>query len=144
MTALVRDDAVVVPVSLGSRSYDIVIGRGVIATLGTRIAELRPDAKVFIVSDENVAAHAMVAAQAALKRAGVASGQMTVPPGESAKSYRVLEQVCEAVLDAQIERGDRRSRRFRCSRGAARDRLRASADDAFGSGRFFGRRQDRH
>jgi len=106
MTALVRDDAVVVPVSLGSRSYDIVIGRGVIATLGTRIAELRPDAKVFIVSDENVAAHAMAAAQAALKRAGIASGQVIVPPGESSKSYRVLERVCEAILDAQIERGD--------------------------------------
>ena len=106
MTALVRGDAVVVPVALGSRSYDIVIGRGVIATLGTRIAELRPGAKVFIVSDENVAAHAMAAAQAALKRAGIASGQIIVPPGESSKSYRVFEQVCEAILDAQIERGD--------------------------------------
>ncbi|MGB9392031.1 MAG: 3-dehydroquinate synthase, partial [Xanthobacteraceae bacterium] len=104
MTALVRGDAVVAPVALGSRSYDIVIGRGVIATLGTRIAELRPGAKVFIVSDENVAAHAMAAAQAALKRAGIASGQIIVAPGESSKSYRVLEQVCEAILDAQIER----------------------------------------
>ena len=55
MTAIVRDDAVVVPVSLGSRSYDIIIGRGTIATLGTRIAELRPGAQVFVVSDENVA-----------------------------------------------------------------------------------------
>lgn len=106
MTALVRGDAVVAPVALGSRSYDIVIGRGVIATLGTRIAELRPGAKVFIVSDENVAAHAMAAAQAALKRAGIASGQIIVAPGESSKSYRVLEQVCEAILDAQIERSD--------------------------------------
>jgi 3-dehydroquinate synthase len=106
MTALVRDDAVVVPVALGSRSYEIVIGRGVIATLGTRIAALRPCAKVFIVTDENVAAHAMAAAQTALKRAGIASGQMIVPSGESSKNYRVFEQVCEAILDAQIERGD--------------------------------------
>ena len=85
MTALVRGDAVVVPVALGSRSYEIVIGRGVIATLGTRIAALRPGAKVFIVTDENVAAHAMTAAQTALKRAGIASGQMIVPPGEPSK-----------------------------------------------------------
>src|SRR5215469_3794838 len=106
MTALVRGDAVVVPVALGARSYDIVIGRGVIATLGTRIAALRGGAKVFIVSDENVAAHAMPTAQAALKRAGVASRQMIVPPGESSKSHDVFEQVCEAILDAQIERGD--------------------------------------
>jgi 3-dehydroquinate synthase len=106
MTALVRDDAVVVPVALGSRSYEIVIGRGVIATLGTHIGALRPGAKVFIVTDENVAAHAMAAAQTALKRAGIASGQMIVPPGESSKNYRVFEQACEAILDAQIERGD--------------------------------------
>ena len=83
MTALVRDDAVVVPVALGARSYDIVIGPGAIASLGTRIAELRPDAKTFLISDENVAAHAMTAAQAALKRAGIASGLLIVPPGES-------------------------------------------------------------
>jgi 3-dehydroquinate synthase len=106
MTALVRGDAVVVPVSLGSRSYDIVIGRGVVATLGTRIAELRPGAKVFIVTDDNVAAHALAPAQAALERAGVTSGRMIVAPGESSKTYSVLEQVCEAILDAQIERGD--------------------------------------
>ena len=106
MTALVRDEAVVVPVSLGSRSYEIVIGRGVIGTLGTRIAELRHGAKVFFVSDENVAAHAMAGTQAALKRAGIANSQLIVPPGEASKSYRLFEQVCEAILDAQIERGD--------------------------------------
>jgi 3-dehydroquinate synthase len=106
MTALLRDDAVVVPVSLGPRSYDIVIGRGVIATLGARIAEVRPGAKAFIVSDKNVAAHAMAAAQTALEHANVASSAMVVAPGESSKSYHVLQQLCEAILDAQIERGD--------------------------------------
>lgn len=106
MTAPVRGDAVVVPVSLGPRSYDIVIGRGVIATLGARIAELRPAAKAFIVSDKNVAAHAMAAARSALTRANVATSEMVVAPGESSKSYPVLQQLCEAILDAQIERGD--------------------------------------
>src|SRR6516165_5718266 len=106
MTALVREDAIVVPVSLGSRSYDIVIGRGTIATLGTRIAGLRPGAKVFVVSDENVAAHAMAATQAALKRADIANNRLIVAPGEASKSHRVFEQVCEAILEAQIERGD--------------------------------------
>jgi 3-dehydroquinate synthase len=105
MTALVRE-AEVVRVSLGSRSYEIVIGRGVISTLGTRIAELRRGAKVFVVSDENVAAHAMADTQAALKRAGIANSQLIVPPGEASKSYRVFEQVCEAILEAQMERGD--------------------------------------
>ena len=105
MTALVRE-AEVVRVSLGSRSYEIVIGRGVISTLGTRIAQLRHGAKVFVVSDENVAAHVMADTQAALKRAGIANSQQIVPSGEASKSYRVFEQVCEAILEAQMERGD--------------------------------------
>src|SRR5437763_2252420 len=106
MTAAMRSDCVVVPVALGPRSYEIAIGRGVISTLGTRIAALRPGAKAFIVTDQNVARHAMPAAQAALKRAGIANSQLIVPPGEASKSYRVFEQVCEAILNAQIERDD--------------------------------------
>jgi 3-dehydroquinate synthase len=106
MTAPMRSDAVSVPVALGPRSYEIVIGRGIIGTLGTRIAALRPGAKAFVVSDTNVARHAMPAAEAALKRAGIAAGRIIVAPGEASKSYAVLEQVCESILNAQIERGD--------------------------------------
>ena len=106
MTALVRGDAVIVPVSLGPRSYEIAIGHGILATLGMRIAALRPGAKTFVVSDENVARHVLTTAEMALKRAGVPTDSMIVPPGEASKRYRVLEQLCEAILDAQIERGD--------------------------------------
>ena len=106
MTAPMRSDCVIVPVSLGPRSYDIVIGRGVVSTLGTRIAALRPGAKGFIVTDDNVAHHAMSAAEGSLKRAGVAAARLIVAPGEASKSYPVFERLCEAILDAQIERGD--------------------------------------
>ena len=106
MTTALRDKSAVVPVSLGARSYDIVIGRGVLGSLGVRIAALRPGAKTFIVSDDNVARHAMAAAEVALARAGIASSHMIVAPGEASKSYRVFEQVCEAILKAQIERDD--------------------------------------
>jgi len=106
MTAPVRDKSTVVPVSLGARSYDIVIGRGVLGSLGTRIAALRPGAKTFIVSDGNVARYAMAAAETALNRAGLVTNRTIVAPGEASKSYRVFENVCEAILNAQIERGD--------------------------------------
>ena len=59
MTAPVRGDPTIVQVKLGARSYEIVIGRGVIASLGARIAALRPGAKTFIVTDENVARHVL-------------------------------------------------------------------------------------
>ena len=38
-------EPIVVNVALGARSYAIVIGRGQIASLGQRIAELRPARK---------------------------------------------------------------------------------------------------
>ena len=95
-----------VEVALGARGYDIVIGRGVIAALGTRIAALRPGAASFIVTDDNVARYVLPTAEAALARAGVASSRAIVPAGEASKSYRVLEQVCEAIIASRIERGD--------------------------------------
>src|ERR1700734_1531285 len=106
MTALVRNDPTIVNVALGARSYDIVIGRGLLASLGARIAALRPGAKAVIVTDDNVARHHLEPAEAALRHAGVASSRVVVPPGEASKSYRVFEQVCEAVIASRIERGD--------------------------------------
>jgi 3-dehydroquinate synthase len=106
MTATVRSDPTLVEVSLGARSYEIVIGRGIIAALGTRIAALRPGAKVFIVTDDNVARYVLEGAAAALAAAGVAAHRAIVPAGEASKSFAVFEQVCEAIIAARMERGD--------------------------------------
>jgi len=106
MTAPIRAaEAITVNVALGVRSYDVVIGRGQFASLAQRIAALRPGAKVAVVSDATVASHYVAAAQSMLG-AALAAAPVIVPPGESSKSFPVLEQVCEALIDARIERGD--------------------------------------
>jgi len=106
MTALLRGDPTAVNVALGARSYDIVIGRGVLASLGARVAALRPGAKAVIVTDDNVARYHLEPAEAALHEAGVAASRVVVPAGEASKSYRVFEQVCEAIITSRIERDD--------------------------------------
>jgi len=106
MTAPVRTETTTVVVSLGERSYDIAIGRGLLASLGARIAALRPGSKAVIVTDENVARRHLAATEAALAHAGVTAHRVIVPPGEASKSYRVFEQVCEAVIASRIERDD--------------------------------------
>jgi len=106
VTAPLRADPATVKVALGARSYDIVIGRGLIASLGARVAALRPGAKAALVTDENVARYHLAAAEAALTGAGVGSSRVIVPPGESSKRFGVFEQVCESVIAARIERGD--------------------------------------
>jgi 3-dehydroquinate synthase len=99
-------DPVVVEVGLAERSYSIVIGRGQLITLGQRIAALRPRAKAVIVSDETVARYHLAAAEAALASAGIVAACVTVPAGENSKSFPMLQQVCEAVLAARLERND--------------------------------------
>ncbi len=99
-------DPTVVNVALGERSYDIAIGRGQLTSLGQRIAALRPGAKAAIVTDETVARHHLAATETALAAAGVASTSVTVPPGESSKSFAMLQRVCEALIAARIERAD--------------------------------------
>jgi 3-dehydroquinate synthase len=99
-------DPTVVNVALGERSYDIAIGRGQLTSLGQRIATLRPGAKAAIVTDETVARHHLAATEAALAAAGIASTSVAVPPGESSKSFAMLQRVCEALIAARIERAD--------------------------------------
>jgi 3-dehydroquinate synthase len=106
MTAPICTEATTVAVSLGARSYDIAIGRGLLASLGARIAALRPGCKAVIVTDENVARLHLTAAETALAHAGVATHRVIVPAGEASKSYRVFEQVCEAVIASRMERDD--------------------------------------
>lgn len=107
MTAPLRaGEPTIVKVALGDRAYDIVIGRGLIAELGTRIAALKPGAAAAIVTDETVAARHLGAAEAALRAAGIRSTPIVVPPGEATKSWSMLQHVCDGLLDARIERND--------------------------------------
>jgi 3-dehydroquinate synthase len=107
MTApLKNSDPVVVEVALGDRAYDIVIGRGVLAALGSRVAALRPGARAAIVTDEYVATHWLPKTEASLLDAGIATSRIIVDEGEISKSYEGLEYVCEELITAKIERND--------------------------------------
>ncbi len=107
MTAPLRvGETTTVPVALGARAYDIVIGRGLLAELGKRVAALKPGASAAIVTDETVAARHLKTAEASLTAAGIRAIPIVVPPGEATKSWHMLQQVCDRLLDARIERND--------------------------------------
>ena len=104
--ALKHADPITVDVALGARSYDIVIGRDLLPSLGTRIAALRPGARSAIVTDREVARHWLAPTKAALSKAGIATSAIIVGEGEGSKTYAGLEQVSEALIAARIERND--------------------------------------
>ena len=95
----------IVPVSLGSRSYDIVIERGLLARSAAHLKPLSRGRSMAIVSDANVAPH-LATLQTALAAAGIASEAIVLPPGESTKSWAQLEAVADQLLAHGVERGD--------------------------------------
>jgi 3-dehydroquinate synthase len=106
MTAPVRTAETIVKVELGDRTYDIAIGRGLLASLGVRVGALKPGAKAAIVTDETVASHYLASTISVLAASDIAATQIVVPPGEGSKCFATLERVCDALLAAKVERGD--------------------------------------
>jgi 3-dehydroquinate synthase len=95
-----------VPVSLGSRSYDIVIAADAIAGLGQRLAGMFGSRRYGIVTDDNVARAQLPRLIDAFSQAGLDHTVVTVPAGEASKSFATLQTVVEALLAARLERAD--------------------------------------
>ena len=107
MTAPLKHSAdITVDVALGDRAYDIVIGRGVLQSLGARVAALRPGVRTAIVTDRTVAGKWLEQTEASLAEAGIPAKRVIVEEGEVSKTWAGLEKVSEALVAAKIERND--------------------------------------
>ena len=93
-------------VALGGRSYDILIGDGLLQRAGELVAGIAPGAACAIITDENVARLHLPTVEQSLKGTGLATTTIIVPPGEASKSLSVFGRVCDDVLAARIERRD--------------------------------------
>ncbi len=89
----------IIPMELGSDSYDIVIERGCLDRAGEL---LRLDRRVLIVTDDGVPAEYAKRLAAQCKAPTV----VTVAQGERNKSLAALQTLLEAMLDAGFARGD--------------------------------------
>jgi 3-dehydroquinate synthase len=89
-------------VRLADRSYPIVIGRGLGETIAQKVGQLREAGqKVALITDTAVAT-----AQAPfLERAFPEVERLAVPNGESSKSFPMLQQCCDFLASAGLDRG---------------------------------------
>jgi 3-dehydroquinate synthase len=99
-------DIITVPVALADRSYDILIGAGLIERAGAEIASRLPGSRAAIVTDENVAALHLETLVASLTASGIECVSIVVPAGEKSKCFTVLETVVRDLLKAKLERRD--------------------------------------
>ncbi len=96
----------IVPVELGSRRYDIIIGEGLIREAGAHIARIAPKAACAIVTDETVARHHLPALEASLEAAGIRHARIVVAAGEPSKCWATFARVSDEIIAAKMERGD--------------------------------------
>ena len=92
-------------VSLGERSYDIVVGSGLLARAGSELGPVlrRPDA--IVVTDANLAATPHLGVlERSLESAGIAHRCIVLPPGETTKSMAQLGNLLERLLDQSVDR----------------------------------------
>ena len=99
-------DARTVPVGLGARAYDVLIGPGLLDRAGDLIAPHARRRRVAVVADQTVARLHGARLTAALERAGLAAPTIAVPPGEASKSWEGLAALSDQLLALERERGD--------------------------------------
>ncbi|MEC3948947.1 3-dehydroquinate synthase [Sphingobium sp. HWE2-09] len=95
-----------VRVALGARSYDILIEQGALDRAGDILSPCARNGRMVVVTDANVAATQLPRLDASLRAANIAVEPIILPPGEQTKSWRHLEQLLDALLALEIERGD--------------------------------------
>lgn len=93
-----------VRVELGSRSYDVRLGAGLIAGAGAEIAPLLRRPRVAVITDETVSALHLQALRAGLGDIEMVS--LALPAGEGTKCWASLEGACEWLLEQKVERKD--------------------------------------
>jgi 3-dehydroquinate synthase len=93
-----------VPVPLGERSYDVVIGEGILPELGAALAGLGGGRRALLVADAAVAATYGAQAAASLAAAGLAVVPAVVPSGERSKSLRQAERLYGLAIAGGCDR----------------------------------------
>ncbi|WP_430424327.1 3-dehydroquinate synthase [Phenylobacterium sp.] len=95
-----------VPVGLGDRAYDVLVGEGLLDQAGRLIAPFQKRGRTAVVSDETVWGLHGARLTAALAAAGIDALPVIVPPGEQTKSFEGLADVSDRLLALELDRGD--------------------------------------
>jgi 3-dehydroquinate synthase len=93
------------PVALGERAYDIVVGEQLIGDAGRQILPLMRRRQAVVVTDENVARHWLGPLRDSLAAAGIAQHAVVLPSGEETKDLAHFGRLSEDILACGIERG---------------------------------------
>jgi len=95
-----------VHVALGARSYDVLVGEGLLAQAGALLRPMLKRPRTVIVTDANVASRQLPVLTASLDAHGIAHQAIVLPPGEATKNFGELARLLDRLIEARVERND--------------------------------------
>ena len=93
-----------VDVNLAERSYQVLIGHGLLDTLGEKLRAIHPGSSCAVITDSNVGPLYAARALKSLADAGFKTVLVTVPAGEKSKSLACVEKACDEMIAAGLDR----------------------------------------
>lgn len=93
-------------VALGERSYEILIGPGLLGQVGALALPFLKQKRVFVLTDENVAALHLETLREGFLASGVTMQSLALPAGEKTKGWPGLERAVEWLIEQRVERSD--------------------------------------
>lgn len=89
----------------GEQSYDVLIGQGVLSSLGSELRNLGLSTNhVLIITDSEVSGRYLPQAKYSLEQASFQVDVITIPSGEEAKSLACISEVWQAMADCGLTR----------------------------------------
>src|SRR5262249_44063067 len=93
-----------IPVSLGARSYRILVGPGVLGQAGAELGRLKVGRKIALVTDPGILKLHGETVAASLHAAGFEVTTVLLPEGERAKTLEVAASTWDRFLEAGLDR----------------------------------------
>ena len=94
-----------VPVATPSRSYEVLIGRGLIARAGECLGKILENNRAFVVTVPPVRRRWAKVLLKSLAASGVETGLLEMPDGERSKRLTTLEKLAEKLVKQGADRG---------------------------------------
>ncbi len=100
-----QDSPIRVPVETPSRSYDVLIGEGLIDQVGEKCADILRPTRCAVITDSTVGPLYAKRVERSLTAAGFEPFRQVVPAGEASKSLAQTELLLESLSTQGMDRG---------------------------------------
>ncbi len=89
-----------------SKNYDVIIGKGILDSLGERCTALFEKSRAVIVTDTNVKPLWLDGTKKSLQSAGIQTSVFVFPAGEDSKNANTLFELIEFAAESKLTRSD--------------------------------------